>query len=70
VTDCGEGIPPEELPRLFEKFFRGKGATRPGSGLGLAIAKKIIDDHGGRIDVRSILGQGTSIEITLPAVTS
>jgi signal transduction histidine kinase len=70
VTDCGEGIPPEELPRLFEKFYRGKGAKRPGSGLGLAIAKRIIEDHGGKIVVRSILGQGTSIEIALPTVTS
>ena len=70
VIDGGEGIPPEELPRLFEKFYRGRGAKRPGSGLGLAITKRIIEDHGGRIGVRSILGQGTSIEITLPTVTS
>ncbi len=69
VRDTGEGIRPEDLPHVFEQFYRGeKSRSRDtgGSGLGLAIAKGIIEAHGGRIGVESELGQGTRFFFTLP----
>lgn len=66
VADDGEGIPPEHLPHIFERFYRVD-RTRPGGiGLGLAIAKAIVDAHGGRIAVESTVGQGATFTITLP----
>jgi signal transduction histidine kinase len=63
VADTGPGVAPDALPRLFEPFF----SLKPhGTGLGLAIAKRTIDAHGGRIDVRSTPGEGTTFEIELP----
>jgi signal transduction histidine kinase len=54
VADNGIGIPPEDLPRLFEDFFRGKNAgITKGTGLGLSISRRIIEAHGGRIRVES-----------------
>ncbi len=68
VSDNGRGIPVEHLPRLFEKFYRIPGASRPGgAGLGLAIVREIITAHGGRVDVSSLPGQGTTFAFTLPA---
>lgn len=67
-TDEGIGIPLEDLPRVFERFFRASNAKRSGSGLGLAIARRIIRHHGGDIAVRSTLGQGTEIDVMLPAI--
>jgi PAS domain S-box-containing protein len=71
VRDTGPGVPPDEKPRLFERFFRGKAGRDsgvPGSGLGLTIARQIVERHGGQIDVTSegIPGQGASFEIWLP----
>lgn len=69
VRDTGEGIPPEHLPHVFERFYRvDKARTREqgGTGLGLSIAKSIIDAHGGRIDLHSTPPQGTTCVITLP----
>lgn len=69
VEDTGLGIDPEDLPHLFDRFYRGKHAgqsTIPGSGLGLAITKEIVDRHGGSIDVQSILGKGTTMIVDLP----
>lgn len=70
VQDTGQGIEPDALPRLFDRFYRGDGArpTDGGeSGLGLAIAKSLVELHGGVISVESRLGQGTRFTITLPA---
>jgi signal transduction histidine kinase/ActR/RegA family two-component response regulator len=67
VSDTGEGIPPEMAEHIFEPFF----STRPreqGSGLGLAVVHGIVTDHGGRIQVRSDPGQGTTMAIDLPAI--
>ncbi|CAN5214039.1 hypothetical protein BH20VER2_BH20VER2_17800 [soil metagenome] len=65
LSDTGKGIPPEILPRLFEPFVtHGKSH---GTGLGMAIAKSVIDAHGGRISVASIPGNGTTVDIRLPA---
>jgi two-component system sensor histidine kinase BaeS len=68
VTDTGEGIPPELLPRVFDRFV--KGANSPGSGLGLAIAHDIVAVHGGTLTIESKLGSGTTVRLTFPAVTS
>jgi signal transduction histidine kinase/CheY-like chemotaxis protein len=70
VTDHGLGIPPEALPRLFEKFFRVDNTDRRtirGTGLGLAIVKQIVEVHGGRVRAESAgLGHGARISFTLP----
>jgi len=71
VSDTGGGIPSGDLPHIFERFYRAdKARTREngGSGLGLAIAKWIVDAHKGEILVKSTLGEGTRIAITLPAL--
>jgi len=64
VTDTGEGIAPDLLPHVFERFVRGAGSK--GSGLGLAIAHDITTAHGGTIDVESTAGAGTTFRISLP----
>lgn len=67
VEDTGEGIPPDQLPRVFEKFYQHRSQARSqGSGLGLAIARDIVEAHGGTIDVTSELGKGTTFWFTLP----
>ncbi len=68
VADHGIGIPRDELERVFERFFRGHGVRPGGSGLGLTIARRVIEDHGGKIAVRSAHGEGTVVMITLPAL--
>ena len=70
VRDTGSGIPPEQLPLIFEKFYQASNqdaASLGGAGLGLAIARQIVVAHGGRIAVESALGVGTVFHITLPA---
>jgi len=68
VADTGVGIPPEELGRVFDRFYRGDAArSRPGgTGLGLAIARLLVEQHGGRIDVQSRLGRGSEFRVLLP----
>jgi signal transduction histidine kinase len=66
VIDAGVGIAPEELGRVFDKFYRARGAKASGSGLGLAIARRIVDGHGGRITIRSIVGEQTVVEVVIP----
>jgi two-component system, OmpR family, sensor histidine kinase BaeS len=63
VSDTGEGIPPDLLPRVFDRFV--KGASSPGSGLGLAIARDIVAAHGGRLEIQSTSGLGTTIRLTI-----
>jgi len=70
VEDDGEGIPAEDLPNMFERFYRvDKSRTRHagGSGLGLTIAKRLVESHGGTISVQSELGKGSCFSFTLPA---
>src|SRR5262249_26937704 len=69
VRDTGAGIPPEELPRLFERFHRVQGSvarTYEGSGIGLALVQELVKLHGGQITVESRLGEGTAFAVTLP----
>jgi len=72
VSDEGEGIAPDHLPRLTERFYRvdsGRSRSIGGTGLGLAIVKHIVERHRGRLDISSIPGRGTTVSILLPAVT-
>jgi signal transduction histidine kinase len=64
VTDTGPGISPEELPKIFDRFHKGRAST--GSGLGLTIARNLVVAHGGEIRAESQLGQGTTVILTLP----
>ncbi len=69
VTDTGAGIPPEQLPRIFQKFYQADNqakASAKGTGLGLAIAKEIVEAHGGSITARSVAGSGATFRIILP----
>jgi len=67
VRDSGVGIPADELPRIFTRYFRASTAAGiTGSGLGLAGAKAIVEEHGGRITVQSAAGRGTMVTISLP----
>jgi signal transduction histidine kinase len=65
ITDRGSGIAADEVPHVFEKFFRGRDASSAGSGLGLAIAHRVIKDHGGQIRLHSEKGVGTTVEVCL-----
>jgi signal transduction histidine kinase len=64
VTDSGPGIAPEDLPRVFEPYFTTK---EGGTGLGLAIARRIAEEHGGRLDLESTPGRGATFTLRLPA---
>jgi len=67
ISDQGSGIPSDEIPMLFQKYFRGRGSRdKPGAGLGLYLAKHIIDLHSGHLSVESTLGKGTTFTIFLP----
>jgi PAS domain S-box-containing protein len=68
VIDTGPGIPAEQLPHIFGRFWQAKTSDRRGIGLGLAIAKGIVESHNGRIWVESHVGLGSSFYFTLPAV--
>ncbi|GMA30374.1 two-component sensor histidine kinase [Litorihabitans aurantiacus] len=70
VTDHGIGISEEDQERVFERFWRSpavRGGSRHGTGLGLPVAREIVMEHGGRVTMRSRLGEGTQVEIVLPA---
>ena len=69
VSDSGPGIDPEQLPRIFERFYQVQKSGKPvraGTGLGLALVKEIIDAHRGSVTVESVIGKGTTFRISLP----
>ena len=72
VSDTGEGIPPQAIPRIFERFYQvdksRKDGEEPSTGLGLAIARQIVHAHKGKIMVESVLGKGSVFVVHLPAV--
>ena len=71
VTDHGPGIPREHLPRVTERFYRvdaARSRESGGTGLGLAIVKHIVERHRGTLEIRSIVGEGTTVTVRLPAV--
>lgn len=73
VSDEGDGIAPEHIPRLTERFYRvdkGRSKSIGGTGLGLAIVKHISERHGGRIEISSELGKGTTVSVLLPIATN
>jgi len=72
IVDHGIGIPKLDIPKLFTPFFRGdRSRTRSagGVGLGLTLAKRIVDAHGGTIEVRSVVGEGSTVRVILPSAT-
>jgi signal transduction histidine kinase len=72
VRDTGSGIPPEHLPRIFERFYRvdpGRSRDEGGTGLGLAIVKHLVETHGGKVRAESTVGAGTTIVATFPPRT-
>jgi len=66
VADTGSGITPEDVPRIFDRFWQGTRPGRQGAGLGLPIAKGIVEAQGGRIWVESTPGQGSTLFFTIP----
>ena len=69
VADEGDGIGPEHLPRLTERFYRadpGRSRAIGGTGLGLAIVKHIVERHRGKLEIASVVGQGTTVTVELP----
>ena len=67
LTDTGMGIPPEEIPRIWERLFRGdRSRSQRGLGLGLSLVKAIVEAHGGSVSVGSTLGVGSTFTVTLP----
>jgi two-component system, NtrC family, sensor kinase len=69
VSDTGEGIPPENLGRIFDPFFTTK-KEGEGTGLGLSVSYSIVKNHGGRMEVQSTRGAGTTFSIFLPVAGS
>jgi signal transduction histidine kinase len=67
VQDTGPGIPVHERARVFDRFYRVPGTEAPGSGLGLAIVRRVVQLHGGRIDIADAAGGGAEITVWLPA---
>jgi len=70
VADTGSGIAPENLPRVFDRFWQATSTNRQGAGLGLPITKGIVEAHGGRIWVESTPSRGTTVSFTIPKATS
>jgi len=69
VADTGQGVAPEDLPHLFDRFWQARRNRRQGTGLGLAIVKGLVEAHGGRVWVESKLDHGTTFFFTVPVAS-
>jgi signal transduction histidine kinase len=72
IKDTGVGIPPEDMPFIFERFYRvdkSRSRTEGGTGLGLAISRHIAEAHGGKIEVESQVGSGSTFSVWLPLLS-
>jgi signal transduction histidine kinase len=67
VSDTGSGIPAEHIPHLFDRFWQARATDRRGIGLGLPIVKGLVEAHGGRVTVESVVGAGTTFSFTIAA---
>jgi signal transduction histidine kinase len=70
VSDTGEGIDPDDLDRIFDRFWKARDADSRGAGLGLSICKRIVEAHGGRLWVESRVGEGTTVSFTIGTANS
>jgi signal transduction histidine kinase len=70
VSDTGTGIPAADLPRIFDRFYRAGNARGRGLGLGLAIARRLVEQHGGRIEVESAVGRASRFTVMLPLLNA
>jgi len=73
VSDTGIGVAADDIPRIFEEFFRteeAKAMQETGTGLGLPIVQQVVEKYGGTIEVESVVGQGSTFRFTLPLATS
>ena len=68
VQDTGEGIRPDDLPHIWERFYRGQSQAGGGTGLGLALVKELTEAMGGAVAVESTLGEGSCFMVSLPRV--
>ena len=69
ISDTGIGIPEEEIPRIFERFYRvdkARSKATGGTGLGLSIVRHVAENHGGRVTVQSTPGEGSTFTVNLP----
>ncbi len=69
VVDSGLGVSAEELPKLFNRFFRSASDAAhkiPGTGLGLAVVREIVENHGGSVGMDSVLGEGSTVTVRIP----
>jgi signal transduction histidine kinase len=69
IQDTGIGVPADKLQKIFEEFYQVEGGKQGGAGLGLAIAKRLVEEHGGKIWAESQIGKGSTFYLALPTDT-
>jgi two-component system OmpR family sensor kinase len=69
VADSGPGIPPQERPRVFDRFYRMPGSAAPGSGMGLSIARRVADAHGASMELATSARGGLLVRVCFPALS-